>query len=64
MEEIHIIKSRRKWGVYKRNGNKSLRNFEHRDLAFHYATRYDAKLIVHNSDGMVDFIAVYDDTNK
>lgn len=53
---IHIIHSRNKWGVYKRDSHKSLKNFKHRDLAFHYAaTKFTSKIVVHNTDGEVDF---------
>ena len=58
--QFHIIHSRNKWGIYPRNGNRSRANFKHRDLAFHSAVglaiQYQAKIIVHNTDGSVDFI--------
>ena len=54
--DIHIITWKGKWGVYKRKSYRSLRNFKFRDLAFHFATKYKTKIIVHNSDGGVDFI--------
>lgn len=61
MEDIHIVRCNGKWGVYSKGSHRSKRNFKHRDLAFHYATRYDARIIVHNTDGMVVFI--YEDKN-
>ena len=58
INNIHIITSNRKWGVYNLNESyRSKRNFKYRDLAFHYAAnKYKAKIIVHNSDGGVDFV--------
>jgi hypothetical protein len=56
---LHIISSRKKWGIYTRSGHRSLKNFKYRDLAFLYATmlfEFNTKIIVHNSDGSVDFI--------
>lgn len=32
-----------------------MRNFKHRDLAFHYAAKFNARIIVHNKDGTIDF---------
>jgi hypothetical protein len=58
--EFHIIHSRNKWGIFPKNGNRSKANFKHRDLAFHdaisLAVQYRAKIIIHNTDGSVDFI--------
>jgi hypothetical protein len=57
MEEIHIIRSNRKWGVHNfKKDYRSLRNFKYRDIAFHYAARYKSSIVVHNSDGSVDFV--------
>lgn len=58
METIFIIHSRNKWGVYKRHSRKAVRVFKHRDLAFHYATRYRAAIIVMTKDGELDFTHV------
>ena len=58
--EFHIIHSRSKWGIFPKGGNRSKANFKHRDLAFHdavgLAVQYQAKIIVHDKDGLVDFI--------
>lgn len=58
--EFHIIRSKGKWGIFPKHGNRSKANFKHRDLAFHSAVglalQYQAKIIVHNTDGDVDFI--------
>ena len=58
--EFHIIHWRYKWGIYPKHGNRSKANFKYRDLAFHSAVslaiQYQAKIIVHNTDGGVDFI--------
>jgi hypothetical protein len=58
--EFHIIHWRYKWGIYPRHGERSKANFKHRDLAFHRAVglaiQYEARIIVHNTDGGVDFI--------
>lgn len=54
--DIHIITCKGKWGVYKRKSIRSLKNFKHRDLAFLFATKYKTRIIVHNSDGGVDFV--------
>ena len=58
-EELHVITVKRHWGVFKRHSARSLRNFKHRDLAFLYAVRYaknrDVQIIVHDTDGCVDF---------
>jgi len=55
----YVISSRNRWGVHKRYGKRSLRNFKHRELAFLYAVRYaknrDVRIIVHDTDGCVDF---------
>jgi hypothetical protein len=57
MEDVHIISNRGKWGIYKRGKYRSVRNFKYRDLAFHHACmRFKTKIIVHNTDGGVDFI--------
>jgi hypothetical protein len=54
--DIFIISHGKKWGVYKRNSERSLKNFNHRELAFHYAaTRFKTLISVHNTDGLVDF---------
>lgn len=62
MTDIHIISSNKKWGVYKRTSYRSMKNFSHRDLAFHYATQFKVRIIVHNKNGTIDFI--YDEKNK
>jgi len=60
MIELHVITWKRKWGVYKRNSERSMRNFKHSDLAFLFACSLnypdDLKIVVHNEDGSVDFI--------
>lgn len=56
IDDIHIITWKGKWGVYKKRSHRSLRNFKYRDLAFLFANRYKTRIIVHNSDGSVDFI--------
>jgi len=60
MEQLHIIRSKRKWGIFERNKNRSLKNFKHRDLAFHHAASIaqenHIKIIIHNTDGLVDFV--------
>jgi hypothetical protein len=56
---IYIISSKGKWGVYKRNSKRSIKNFLFRDLAFHYATKFNETISVHNKDGLVDFIHFY-----
>jgi hypothetical protein len=58
--EFHVVRVRSKWGIYPKHGNRSKGNFKHRDLAFHasvgLARQYEAKIIVHNTDGGVDFV--------
>lgn len=54
-ERIYVISHHNKWGVYKRHGKRSLRNFKHRDLAFHYATKFKAQIVVMTKDGELDF---------
>jgi hypothetical protein len=60
MQELYIIRSRNKWKIYTRDSIRSKGNFKHRDLAFHNAVsiarQYQAKIIVHDTDGSVDFI--------
>jgi len=57
--EFHIIHSKGLWKIYPKHGERSKANFKHRDLAFYEAVglarQYQAKLIVHNKDGGVDF---------
>lgn len=70
MEQLHIITYRGKWGIYKRKSQRSIRNFSYRDLAFHHAVSFSIKngwdIVVHNTDGGVDFIYNYafDKINK
>ena len=55
--DVNIISSRGKWKILKDRKYRSVKNFKHRDLAFHYAaTHFKGKIIVHNTDGDVDFI--------
>jgi len=58
--QFHIIRSQNKWKIIPKNGERSRANFKHRDLAFYsavgLAVQYQAKIIVHNTDGSVDFI--------
>jgi hypothetical protein len=60
MEQLYIIKVRNKWGVYKTHSNRSMKNFKHRDLAFHYAVPHAIKnrlrITVFDADGFTDFV--------
>lgn len=62
METIYVISSKNKWGVYKKHSSRAIRSFKHRDLAFHFATRYNAIIAVMTKDGTPDFI--YNPTNE
>ena len=55
---LYIISHGGKWGIFKSAGKRSIRNFKHRELAFHYAaTNYSGvRISVHNKDGGVDFV--------
>jgi len=59
-ERLHVISCRNRWGVHKRYGKRSLRNFRHRELAFLYAVNHtknrDVDIVVHDKDGSIDFI--------
>jgi hypothetical protein len=61
-DDIFILSHQNKWGVYKRNSNRSSRNFKHRDLAFLYAIKYNSRIIVNNKNGTTDF--VYENKKK
>lgn len=54
---IYVIWSGRKWKVIKRNGgNKALRVFKYRELAFKYATEVGNRVIVMTEDAFPLFI--------
>jgi len=64
VETIFVISSRNKWGVHKRHGKRAIRVFKHRDLAFHFATKYKATIVVMTKDGSVDFTYINSDVSK